>query len=163
MQPVIQFLCKQRVLLCTACPKTTCIPLKGIGGHLRKHHKDQFTREQRTKLAKEARKYPALAPRSIPTPHREDGPIPGLHVRDGWECTLCDYVCVSVTNMEKEHARKTHGWVASKPKIWREQTVQVNQPSLSDHFLMTIDLLLYQPVPQVFPSRSGRTATSGSP
>ena len=137
-QPVLQFLHKYRVLLCTACPKSTCIPPKGITAHLREYHKDQFTTEQRQKIAKEASKHPVLAPRSIPTPCREDGPVPSLYVRDGWECTRCDYVCGSEKHMEKHHARKTHGWVASMPKIWREQTVQVNSPLLLDYPLMTL-------------------------
>ena len=137
-QPVLQFLRKYRVLLCTACPKSTCIPPKGITAHLREYHKDQFTSEQRKKIAKEASKHPVLAPRSIPTPCREDGPVPSLYVYDGWECTRCDYVCGSEKHMEKHHARKTHGWVASMPKIWQEQTVQVNSPHLLYYPLMTL-------------------------
>src|SRR5579859_2594854 len=111
MQPVIQFLCCHRVLLCTACPKTSCIPPKGVLTHLRNYHKNQFTCEQRKKLAKEARKHSALTPRDVITPRREDGAVPGLHVHDGWECTQCHYVCASETTMEKNHARRKHEWV----------------------------------------------------
>jgi Orsellinic acid/F9775 biosynthesis cluster protein D len=87
MQPVIQFLLKHHVLLCTACPKSTCIPPNGLTVHLRKHHKDQFTCEQRKKLTDEARKHPSLAPQNVLIPRREDGPVPGLHIHAGWECT----------------------------------------------------------------------------
>src|SRR5277367_2335509 len=110
-QPVLQFLYKYHILLCTICPKNTCIPSKGISAHLRKYHKDQFTSEQQKKIAKKASKHPVLALRSILTPCREDGPIPGLHVRDGWECTRCDYVCGSEKHIEKHHVQKTYGWV----------------------------------------------------
>jgi hypothetical protein len=109
MQPVIQFLRPHRVLLCNACPKTTCIPPMGVVGHLRKYHKGQYTREQRIKLAKEARQHPALPVKNVQTPRRQDGPVPGLHVSDGWECMLCPYVCASETTMEKNHARIQQG------------------------------------------------------
>jgi len=150
MHPVIQFLDKHRVLLCTACSKPTCIPPKGVGRHFKKYYKDQFTCEQRTKSAKEASKHPALAPKSIPIPRREDGPVPGLHVRDGWECMRCHYVCGSEDAMESGHAWKKHGWVASMPKIWREQLVQVNVPFIGLS-ITRVDLFLYLKVPQVFP------------
>src|SRR5277367_3369980 len=84
--------------------------------------------KQREKLVNEASKYPTLAPRGVLIPYREDGPVPGLAVHDGWECTRCPYVCRSDDNMEKEHARKQHGWMSSMHKIWQQQTVQVNSP-----------------------------------
>ena len=119
-------------------------------GAPREFHSGQFTREQRTKLAKEARKHPALAPQSVISPHRGDGPVPDLHIRDGWECIRCHYVCGSEKTMKEKHARRKHGWVASMPKIWRKQSIQVNDP-LYETILMIIDLLLHYQIPQIFP------------
>jgi hypothetical protein len=111
VQPVIQFLRPHRVLLLHRCPKSTCIP-RGIGGHLLRHHRDQFTPDQRTKLANEARKHPALAPQSLLKPRREDGPVTGLYVHDGWECKLCCYVRTWKRNktwMGSKHAQDVVG------------------------------------------------------
>jgi Orsellinic acid/F9775 biosynthesis cluster protein D len=126
MEPVIQYLPQYRVLLCTACPKTTCIPPKGIATHLRTFHKHMFTCEQRTRLATDARKYPAVSPRMVVTPRRDEGSVPGLYVQDGFECTVCNYVCGSEEYMRDKHCRPRHGWVVSKPQIWEPQSIQVN-------------------------------------
>jgi Orsellinic acid/F9775 biosynthesis cluster protein D len=160
MEPVIKFLPSYRVLLCTACSKSTCIPSNGIIIHLRNFHKDQFTRKQRTQLANEARRHPALPPQSVELPHREDGPVPGLHIHDGWECTQCQYVCGSENTMKK-HVRTKHGWVKSIPKIWRKQSIQVNHSHYDFSIVLTMTvLLLHFQIPQVFPCRSNFTTAS---
>lgn len=134
-ESVIKYLPKYHVLLCTACPKSTCVPPKGITTHLREFHKEQFTKAQRTKLAKDAREHPALPPRSVAIPPREKGPVPGLYVRHGFQCNRCNYVCGSEKTMHKKHCRKKHGWVKSQGKIWTEQSIQVNFVSTGANFV----------------------------
>jgi len=131
MESVIQYLPQHRVLLCTACPKPTCVPPKGITVHLRKFHKEQFTPDQRIKLAKDARAHPVLPPCSVVTPRREDGPVAGLYIQDGFECNVCHYVCGSERTMDKKHCRRKHGWVKSQGEIWTKQTIQVLRPTAS--------------------------------
>ena len=141
LESVIKYLPKYRVLLCTACPKSTCIPPKGITTHLREFHKEQFTKAQRTKLAKDAREHRALPPRSVAIPPREKGPVPGLYVRHGFQCNKCDYVCGSEKTMHKKHCRKKHGWVKSQGKLWTEQTIQVNFISTGANFVRRSSLV----------------------
>ena len=80
-QPVIQFLHSHRVLLCTACPKTTCIPPNAIAGHL--YHWTLLRGPPRAggpSIILCVKKWSPRAPQRGGSPHSGEGKNGGSHL-----------------------------------------------------------------------------------
>jgi len=120
----MKYISEYKVLLCTACPESYCIPPKRIERHLRGHHKDILSKKQRTELVKYSKTLELLDPKDVPIPHWEEGPVTGLHRLKGHMCTICQFVGGAESWMET-HSRDKHGWSTGKPIIWRDQDIQV--------------------------------------
>jgi hypothetical protein len=122
---ILKYLPRHQVLLCTACPESYCLPPNSIATHLRNFHNTILSKKQRAAIVKYSKTVTLKDPEDIEIPHREQGPVPGLHLVEGFECLECGYVCASLDTMSEGHCRPTHGWSRGKPLIWKQQYVQV--------------------------------------
>jgi hypothetical protein len=128
MTSILKHLPTYGVLLCTACPKSYCLPPGSVEKHLRDFHHDVLDRKQRNTLIKYANSltHDIKHPMEMIVPPREFGPVEGLHLMNGFECLQCGIVYGSEDTMSEQHCRPKHGWTISQPVMWKSQKIQVH-------------------------------------
>lgn len=78
-------------------------------------------------------------------PARALGPVKELKIVDGFECSVCEYVCGKIVTAQL-HGR-THGWQVGKDVMWKSQPVQVfNHAVINVQTFFAAKLIKYFPV-----------------
>jgi len=90
---ILKYLPMHEVLLCTACLESYCLPPNSVAIHLLKFHSEILSKKQRVAIVKYSKSIILKNPEKIKIPPREQGPIPGLHIAEEFECLECRYVC----------------------------------------------------------------------
>jgi len=117
------------ILVCTLCQNNHAVPLEGMGKHFRELHSESISKKQRRELVKYANTFKAVladpntVKRTIPA--FENGPIDGLHIIAGFQCTTCKKLSPELSSMQI-HCR-IHGWKEKQPAMWANQWMQVHK------------------------------------
>jgi hypothetical protein len=148
---ILKYLSKYNVLLCTACPESYCLPPGSVATHLRTLHRTILSKKQRATIVKYSDSLFIEDPKNIEVPPREQGPVPGLHLVEGFECLKCGYACPAENTMLEKHCRPKHGWRKAQSQMWKKQYIQVIVPYTMLLLLIFQEFFRLKSVSQIFP------------
>jgi hypothetical protein len=130
MDGPLLYLQNHKVIVCSPCGH--CIKPDGAELHLQRFHKD-IKINQRKEWSRDVKQRldngDLVSPEDVVSPERAFGPVKELKIVDGFECSLCGYVCGKLVTAQL-HGRN-HGWQLGKDETWKSQPVQVFNYALS--------------------------------
>jgi len=121
------------MIICKSCGYA--IKSDWIERHLRQKYK-----ELEIKVRKELAVYVKGLKQSTTVITPSDGcqAITGLHVKKGYECEDCQYLCPELSSMQ-EHCKRNHDWKKATGTKWRKCQLQTWFPSQDKKYFKVID------------------------